>query len=75
MRPELRVSVVRDETAACSPDCSMGDALQKLKWEHQPGPGDEGDVDEPDDVAKQSNHQYLQIIGEYQKSKSFYPIR
>ena len=31
-RSELSISVVRDEAAAGSPDCSMSDALQKLKW-------------------------------------------
>ena len=59
MRPELRVRVVGDEAAAGGPDCGVGDTLQKLKREDEPGPGDEGDVDEPDHIAKQANHQHL----------------
>jgi hypothetical protein len=34
-------------------------ALEELEWEDEPGPGDEGDVDEPDHVTQQASHQHL----------------
>ena len=35
--------------------------MQEFEWKNQPGPGDEGDVDEPDDVPQQSDHQNLHV--------------
>ena len=35
--------------------------MKELKWKNQPRLGDEGDVDEPDDVAEQPHHQHLDV--------------
>ena len=35
--------------------------LKKFKRQHKPGPGDEGDVEEANEVSKQSGDQHLQI--------------
>ena len=35
--------------------------MQEFEWKNKPRPGDEGDVDEPDDVPQQSHHQNLHV--------------
>ena len=36
--------------------------LKELKGQDEPGPGDEWDVEEADEVAKEAGDQYLQIF-------------
>ena len=36
--------------------------LKELKGQDEPGPGDERDVEEADEVAKEAGDQYLQIF-------------
>jgi hypothetical protein len=38
--------------------------LEELEGEDEPGPGDEGDVDEPDHVTQQARHQHLNRTGQ-----------
>jgi hypothetical protein len=38
--------------------------LEELEGEDEPGPGDEGDVDEPDHVTQQARHQDLNRTGQ-----------
>ena len=35
--------------------------MQEFEWKNKPRPGDEGDVDEPDDVPQQPHHQNLHV--------------
>ena len=35
--------------------------MQEFKWKNKPRLGDEGDVDEPDDVPEQPHHQHLDV--------------
>ncbi len=36
--------------------------LHELKWQHQPWPSDQGDVEESEDVAEKSGGQNLKIV-------------
>ena len=60
-RSEFRVSVVCNEGATGGPNSGMGDALNKLKREDKPGPSDEGDVNEADDVAQETQGQDFDV--------------
>ena len=41
--------------------------LDKLEGQHEPWPGDEGDVDEPEDVAEEAGEEHLDVTepGDY----------
>ena len=59
-RPQLRRGVVRQERAAGGPDGGVRDALDELEREDEPGPRDEGYVQESEAVAEETRGKNLE---------------